>query len=390
MPASPPRAARPPGRPAGAGRTGTSAGRAGRARARRPRTACPRRRGEDLAEEPGQQPVHHEGRRVLDQHAVLLQRLADGERGGQPSRRRSAAPRTTSTSGIIATGLKKWKPDHPLGMRQPGRHLGHRQRGGVRGQHAVRPDDRLDLGEHPLLDRQLLEHRLDHEVGVGERVLGQRPGDQRGQPARRVGADPAAGAAACRSRPARGRARRPAGPGPGRSAPRAPRSRRANSSAICAAISPAPTTPTLVTGRASDASGAPAGAPGPLLHQVERVEPGAQLLAEQQVGERLVLGGEPLVAGRGRGPRPPGRGPGTAPGRRRAACRRRTAAPRPRGWSQLAAVASRAGIARDTSAAPVSTRAAQRSDSARKSAARTSRRRCRARRPARRAASGSG
>ena len=35
-------------------------------------------------------------------------------------------------------------------------------------------------------------------------------------------------------------------------------SRRANSSAICAAISPAPTTPTLVTGRASDASGAPA------------------------------------------------------------------------------------------------------------------------------------
>ena len=33
---------------------------------------------------------------------------------------------------------------------------------------------------------------------------------------------------------------------------------RANSSAICAAIRPAPTTPTLVTGRASDTSGAPA------------------------------------------------------------------------------------------------------------------------------------
>ena len=35
-------------------------------------------------------------------------------------------------------------------------------------------------------------------------------------------------------------------------------SRRANSSAICAAIRPAPTTPTLVTGRARDLSGAPA------------------------------------------------------------------------------------------------------------------------------------
>ena len=35
--------------------------------------------------------------------------------------------------------------------------------------------------------------------------------------------------------------------------------RRANSSASCEAIRPAPTTPTLVTGRASDLSGAPAG-----------------------------------------------------------------------------------------------------------------------------------
>ncbi len=37
-------------------------------------------------------------------------------------------------------------------------------------------------------------------------------------------------------------------------------------------------------------------------------------------------------------------------------------------WSQLATSHPAAGIARDTSAAPVSTRAAQRSDSARKSA----------------------
>ena len=37
--------------------------------------------------------------------------------------------------------------------------------------------------------------------------------------------------------------------------------------------------------------------PGPLLGQVEGVEPGPQFLAQQQVGEGLVLGGEPLVAG---------------------------------------------------------------------------------------------
>ena len=65
------------------------------------------------------------------------------------------------------------------------------------------------------------------------------------------------------------------------------------------------------------------------LHQVERVQAGAQLLAHDQVGERVVLGGEAL----GRGPRSrrarSGRAPGTAParavqlgvGERLAACR---------------------------------------------------------------------
>ena len=52
--------------------------------------------------------------------------------------------------------------------------------------------------------------------------------------------------------------RRPA-PGPGRSSRPGPAAARTNSRAICAAIRPAPTTPTLVTGRASDLSGAPAG-----------------------------------------------------------------------------------------------------------------------------------
>ena len=68
---------------------------------------------------------------------------------------------------------------------------------------------------------------------------------------------------------------------------------RTNSSASCDAIRPAPTTPTLVTFRASDLSGAPAGPLGPLVHQVERVEGGPQLVAHQQVGQRVVLGRRP-------------------------------------------------------------------------------------------------
>src|SRR3712207_7691472 len=48
----------------------------------------------------------------------------------------------------------------------------------------------LHLGEDLLLDLQLLEHRLDDEVGVRERVLGQRAGDERAQPVGLVGREP--------------------------------------------------------------------------------------------------------------------------------------------------------------------------------------------------------
>ena len=51
-------------------------------------------------------------------------------------------------------------------------------------------DDRLDLGPDLLLDRHLLEDRLDDEVGVGEAVLGRRAGDQALEPVGLVGARP--------------------------------------------------------------------------------------------------------------------------------------------------------------------------------------------------------
>ncbi len=168
--------------------------------------------------------------------------------------------RTISSSGITATGLKKWKPTTRSGCCEVRGHLGHRQRGGVGGRTQVSEHDGLDLGEDLLLDLEVLEHGLDDEVGVGER----RPWSI--EPVTRAlsrlalsGVEPALGAAACRSR--RGRRPRPCRPAPGRgrSARPAPRRRCTNSSASWLAISPAPTTPTLVTGRASVLSGAPAG-----------------------------------------------------------------------------------------------------------------------------------
>ena len=104
------------------------------------------------------------------------------------------SPLTISSSGITATGLKKWKPDDPLGVLEVGGHLGDRQRGGVGRQDALGRDGLLDVGEDLLLDRHLLEDRLDDEVGVGEAPrLVDRAGDQRLVPVGLVGADPALG-----------------------------------------------------------------------------------------------------------------------------------------------------------------------------------------------------
>ncbi len=75
--------------------------------------------------------------------------------------------------------------------------------------------------------------------------------------------------------------------------------RRTNSSAIWAAIRPAPTTPTLVDRPGQRLIRGARGAPGAPLHQVERVQPGPQLLRQQQVGQGVVLGREALVAGGG-------------------------------------------------------------------------------------------
>ncbi len=86
-----------------------------------------------------------------------------------------AGVRTTSTSGSTATGLKKWRPTTRSGCSRPARHRLDRERRRVRDQQALGGHDALERAEDVLLDGELLEDRLEHEVAA------------------RVGVDPSAG-----------------------------------------------------------------------------------------------------------------------------------------------------------------------------------------------------
>ena len=201
------------------------------------------------------------------------------------------SPRTISSSGSTATGLKKWKPTTRSGCSSSAAIAVTDSERGVGGQHALRRDDLLQLGPDLLLDAEVLEDRLDDEVGVGEDGLVDRAGDQAAQLGGRALVQPALGDEPCRSR--RARSRRPCrpGPGPGRSARPAPRGGGRTAAPSWQAIRPAPTMPTLVT-VAGQALVRRAGRPlGPPLHQVEGVQAAAQLVGDDQVGQRLVLGG---------------------------------------------------------------------------------------------------
>ncbi len=66
------------------------------------------------------------------------------------------------------------------------------QRRGVGGQDRARFTDGVELFENVLLDVHALEHRLDHQIDVGEGVHVQRPGDQAGALLDLFGSDAAA------------------------------------------------------------------------------------------------------------------------------------------------------------------------------------------------------
>jgi hypothetical protein len=154
--------------------------------------------------------------------------------------------------------VEEVEADHALGPRQLARPCRHRQRRGVGREDALRPDDRLELGEHLLLDVELLEHGLDDEVGVGEDVLAREPVMR---PLSRL-------ALSAVSLPFANRSSSWPCAQPTPLSTRAwsrsvmttgTFSRCAKSRASWPAIRPAPTTPTFVTARARSFGGAPTG-----------------------------------------------------------------------------------------------------------------------------------
>ena len=169
-----------------------------------------------------------------------------------------AAPRTTSTSGIIATGLKKWKPTTREGCASPDAiSVTESEEVFVASTQSGRTTASTSANTRCLTDISSNTASITKSASANASLVS--------DPVTSAVSRAAASALIRRPRsrslaisPAR--ARRPAS---SRAWSRSvsttgTSSRRANSSAICAAISPAPTTPTLVTGRASDASGAPA------------------------------------------------------------------------------------------------------------------------------------
>ena len=192
--------------------------------------------------------------------------------------------------------VEEVEADHPLGMVEVAGHLGDRERRRVRGEHRLRPHDALRGRRRPAASPSAPRRP--------PRARSRRPRRRPGRWSPRPGL--AAGCLrlrvirplarpACRSQPWTD-----AKPASTRSWSRSvittgTSSRRTKSRASWVAISPAPTMPTLLTGRASALVRCPRRAARPLLHQVERVEAGPQLGTHDQVGERLVLGREPGV-----------------------------------------------------------------------------------------------
>ena len=62
------------------------------------------------------------------------------------------------------------QPNHLLGSAAVAGHLANRQRGGVARDDAVVADRPTKLAVQRLLEREVLDHRLDDHVAAGERL----------------------------------------------------------------------------------------------------------------------------------------------------------------------------------------------------------------------------
>ena len=233
---------------------------------------------------------------VRDEDGRLAQLGRDGEPGGQRLERRALGLHDLDQRHR-GHGVEEVQPDDALGVLQVGRHRGDRQRGGVRREDRRRGDDGLQLGEHLLLQVEDLGDRLDDEVAGRE--LGEVGGavDRAEQPARGRLAHPARRREAVDGRPHRG---------------------EALVDALLVEVAHDDRDAEALREQHRDLRGHEPGAddadPGDGLrerpvggadgllaagHEPERVHRRAHLVAHDQVGERLVLGRERLLAGRG-------------------------------------------------------------------------------------------
>ncbi len=135
--------------------------------------------------------LDHRGRHALDQHAVAFADIGlDDARGVETARivdddRRLAdrADEIQRAGQRLVTGLladddldqahalhrrEEVNADEVLRSRRRLGERGDRQRRGVGAEDGVPGQNRLGPPDHVFLDRAVLEHRLDHEVGAGE------------------------------------------------------------------------------------------------------------------------------------------------------------------------------------------------------------------------------
>ena len=115
---------------------------------------------EDDRREASEDAVDHEGRRVLDEHGALAELLGEG-----PRRRKRGLVGLVGAHELDERQERDGVEEVDADVRA---HLGDREAGGVGGEDGLGLHVLSKLGEDLLLELELLEDGLEHEVAVGE------------------------------------------------------------------------------------------------------------------------------------------------------------------------------------------------------------------------------
>ena len=126
-------------------------------------------RADAVVVERDQQRIEDEARLVLGLHRQLPGLLAPGPGRAQRLLRRVDAGRHLDQLHQLRRQAEVQADDAVVAARAAG-DLGDRQRRGVGGEDRVLRADLVELAEQLALDGELLEHRLDDEIGVGQVV----------------------------------------------------------------------------------------------------------------------------------------------------------------------------------------------------------------------------